>query len=74
VSGHGCRSHIGHLICLLAGGVVESASTETMMLTLYHYWSSVCSQKARMCLAEKGLDWQSHHVDIFKFENYEPGT
>jgi glutathione S-transferase len=43
-----------------------------MMLTLYHYWSSVCSQKARMCLAEKGLEWQSQHVDIFKFENYEP--
>ena len=44
------------------------------MLTLYHYWSSVCSQKARMCLAEKGLDWQSHHVDIFKFENYTRGS
>jgi glutathione S-transferase len=42
------------------------------MLTLYHYWSSVCSQKVRMCLAEKGLPWQSRHVDIFKFENYEP--
>ena len=25
-----------------------------------------------MCLAEKGLEWQSQHVDIFKFENYEP--
>jgi ganglioside-induced differentiation-associated protein 1 len=42
------------------------------MLKLYHYWSSVCSQKARMCLAEKGLAWHSHHVDIFKFENYDP--
>lgn len=42
------------------------------MLKLYHYWSSVCSQKVRMCLAEKGLPWESHHVDIFKFENYEP--
>ena len=42
------------------------------MLKLYHYWSSVCSQKARMCLAEKGLDWRSQHIDIFKFENYEP--
>ena len=42
------------------------------MLKLYHYWSSVCSQKARMCLAEKGLDWESRHVDIFAFENYEP--
>ena len=42
------------------------------MLKLYHYWSSVCSQKARMCLAEKKLQWQSHHVDLFNFENYQP--
>jgi glutathione S-transferase len=42
------------------------------MLRLYHYWSSVCSQKVRMCLAEKKLDWESRHVDIFAFENYEP--
>src|ERR1043165_1729709 len=42
------------------------------MLTLYHYWSSVCSQKVRMCLTEKGLRWESKHVDILAFENYEP--
>jgi glutathione S-transferase len=42
------------------------------MLKLYHYWSSVCSQKVRMSLAEKGLAWESQHVDIFAFENYEP--
>ena len=42
------------------------------MLRLYHYWSSVCSQKVRMCLAEKELPWESRHVDIFAFENYEP--
>jgi glutathione S-transferase len=42
------------------------------MLKLYHYWSSVCSQKARMCLTEKKLQWQSHHVDLFNFENYQP--
>lgn len=40
------------------------------MLRLYHYWSSVCSQKARMYLAEKGIPWESRHVDIFRFENY----
>jgi glutathione S-transferase len=42
------------------------------MLTLYHYWSSVCSQKARMCLTERKIAWTSRHVDIFKFENYTP--
>ncbi|MDP6175087.1 MAG: glutathione S-transferase family protein, partial [Rhodospirillales bacterium] len=42
------------------------------MLELYHYWSSVCSVKVRICLAEKGLDWQSHHVDLFTFEQLTP--
>jgi len=26
------------------------------MLTLYHYWSCICSQKVRMFLAEKNLE------------------
>ena len=42
------------------------------MLTLYHYWSSVCSQKVRMCLAEKKLAFDSRHVDLFTFEHWEP--
>ena len=42
------------------------------MLHLYHYWSSVCSQKVRTCLVEKKLSWQSRHVDLFNFENYQP--
>ena len=40
------------------------------MLRLYHYWSSVCSQKVRMCLAEKRVAWENVHVDIFAFDNY----
>jgi glutathione S-transferase len=40
-------------------------------ITLYHYWSSTCSQKARFALLEKGLDWDSRHVDIFKFEHWD---
>ena len=42
------------------------------MLELYHYWDSVCSFKVRMCLAEKGLNWQSRHVDILAFEQTRP--
>jgi len=42
------------------------------MLTLYHYWSSVCSQKAGFCLAEKGLEWQSRHIDLFTFDHWQP--
>ena len=42
------------------------------MLTLYHYWSSVCSQKVRFCLAEKGLEWESRHIDLFTFDHWQP--
>ena len=42
------------------------------MLALYHYWSSVCSQKVRLCLAEKRLSYESLHVDLFTFEHWEP--
>ncbi len=41
------------------------------MLRLYHYWSSVCSQKVRMCLAEKGLPYESTHLDLFTFAHWE---
>lgn len=36
------------------------------MLKLYHYWSSTCSRRVRIALAEKKIDWVSHHVDIHK--------
>src|SRR6185503_7530957 len=38
-------------------------------LHLYHYGLSNCSQKVRMVLAEKGLGWTSHHVDLKKGEH-----
>jgi glutathione S-transferase len=34
------------------------------MLTLYHNDMSACAQKVRLCLAEKGLPWESRHVDL----------
>ncbi len=42
------------------------------MLTLYHWWGSTCSRKARMTLHEKGVEWESRHVDLHEFENWEP--
>ena len=38
-------------------------------LHLYHYGLSNCSQKVRMVLAEKGLAWTSHHLDLAKGEH-----
>jgi glutathione S-transferase len=42
------------------------------MLELYHFNDSVCAQKVRVVLAEKGLEWVLHHVDLMKLENLEP--
>lgn len=44
-----------------------------MTLTLYHFNNSVCSEKVRMVLAEKGVtDWESKEVDLFKSEQFDP--
>jgi glutathione S-transferase len=32
------------------------------MLLLYHNDMSLCAQKVRVCLAEKGLEWESRHL------------
>ncbi|MBL0421851.1 glutathione S-transferase family protein [Ramlibacter sp. AW1] len=41
-------------------------------LELYHFQDSVCSFKVRLCLAEKGLAWTEHHLDLLKFEHLQP--
>ncbi len=42
------------------------------MLELYHFENSVCSQKARMTLFEKDLEWRSHEVNLFTQQQYDP--
>jgi glutathione S-transferase len=42
------------------------------MITLYQFGNSVCCQKVRVVLAEKGLDWRAVEVDLFTNQQYEP--
>jgi glutathione S-transferase len=42
------------------------------MLTLYHGVTSTCSKRVRMTLAEKGLEWESVHLDLSKRDNLDP--
>jgi len=42
------------------------------MLTLYDFGNSVCCQKVRITLCEKGLAWQAVKVDLFRSEQYDP--
>jgi glutathione S-transferase len=40
---------------------------------LFHYGMSNCSQKVRIVLAEKQLEWTSHEVDLARNEHVAPG-
>ncbi len=42
------------------------------MLTLYHAHHSTCSQKVRLCLAEKGLDFESRLLDLAARDQLAP--
>lgn len=39
---------------------------------LYHFPLSLCSQKVRQALEEKGVSWQSHVKLLQSYEQYEP--
>ena len=42
------------------------------MLELYNFRQSTCSQKVRLCLAEKRLDWVDRRLDSRKQEHLRP--
>lgn len=42
------------------------------MIALYHGTHSTCSQKVRICLAEKGLAWTGHHLKLRRFDQLKP--
>src|SRR5437588_6694712 len=41
------------------------------MLVLYHNDMSLCAQKVRLCLAEKGLAWESRHLVLRAAEHQQ---
>ena len=43
-----------------------------MTLELYHGLASTCSKKVRLCLYEKNLPFESHLLDLQKFEQHRP--
>ena len=48
-----------------------TAGSGGVKLVLYHAWVSSASRKVRMCLAEKGVQWQSHPMDLAAFEHHQ---
>jgi glutathione S-transferase len=43
-----------------------------MILELYCASGSLCSQKVKLVLAEKDLEWKSHLLNLLTFENLQP--
>src|SRR3954447_12096483 len=41
-----------------------STRRSSHMLALYHNDMSLCAQKVRICLAEKGLEWENRHLAL----------
>ncbi|RYZ13175.1 MAG: glutathione S-transferase family protein [Comamonadaceae bacterium] len=41
-------------------------------MILYHGWRSSASRRVRLCLAEKGLDYESRLVDMIRGEQHSP--
>jgi glutathione S-transferase len=40
------------------------------MITLHHAWQSSASRRVRLCLEEKGLEYEGHVVDLDKLEQH----
>jgi glutathione S-transferase len=50
----------------------EDHAVTNAHLTLYHFAFSTCSQKVRLVLEEKGLEFESHEVDLMLGEQHDP--
>jgi len=42
------------------------------VIVLYHATASTCSQKVRLALAEKGLAWEGHALNLRAFDQLKP--
>jgi glutathione S-transferase len=42
------------------------------MIELYHFGFSTCSQKVRLVLAEKGVEFASHEINLMAGEQHDP--
>src|SRR5258707_12792176 len=45
---------------------------EQRMIILHHGWRSSASRRVRLCLEEKGLEYEGHVVDMANMEHHSP--
>jgi glutathione S-transferase len=54
-----------------AGHRLEITLPHEQEFELYHNALSLCSMKSRLCMAELGIPYRSHHVDLIETGSYE---
>ena len=58
------------MVKLLRSDILTTEVLEWEGLHLFHFRGSSCSQKTRIFLTEKGVEWQSRLVDLAAHENF----
>ncbi len=58
------------MVKLLRSDILTTEVLEWKGLHLFHFMGSSCSQKTRIFLSEKGVEWESHPVDLATHENF----
>ncbi|GAB5489739.1 MAG: hypothetical protein Pars2KO_33090 [Parasphingorhabdus sp.] len=60
------------MVMLLDKDVQTKEVLEWKGLHLFHFQGSTCSQKTRIFLRLKGIEWTSHHIDLARKEHLKP--
>ena len=60
------------MVQLVDGDIKTREVLDWKGVHVLHFMGSSCSQKLRIFLNLKGIEWQSHIVDLFTNENFRP--
>jgi glutathione S-transferase len=60
------------MVQLVDGDIATREVLDWKGVHVLHFMGSSCSQKLRIFLNVKGIKWESHHVDLFANENFQP--
>ncbi len=58
------------MVQLIESDILTKEVLDWKGLHLFHFMSSSCSQKTRVCLNLKNIDWESHHLNLGEGDNY----
>jgi glutathione S-transferase len=58
------------MVQLIESDILTKEVLDWQGLHLFHFMSSSCSQKTRVCLNLKNIEWESHHLNLSAGDNY----